>query len=79
MTPREGIDPRLARELRQSSVISIQSPMLKCMTESRPTLATVNLSSAVIAVTLVATEALSRDHLKVAVPPAPPASWISTR
>ena len=73
MTPAgTGLMPGWRANSNQSSVISIQSPILKCITESRPTLATVNLSSAVIAVTLVATEALSRDHLNVAVPLAPP-------
>ncbi len=73
-----GLTPGWRANSSQSSVISIQSPILKCITESRPTLATVSLSNAVIAVTLVATEALSRDHLNVAVPFGPP-SWISTR
>jgi hypothetical protein len=59
-------------------VISTQCPALKRSTASRPTLVTTSVSAAGISTTLVATEALSRDHLNVAVPGAP-ASWISTR
>ena len=54
---------------RASSVISIQSPGWKLRTSSLPVLCTVSWlaePTAVIAVTAVATEPLSRDHLNVA-------------
>ena len=58
----------------QSSVISTQSLGENRSTLSLPVLATVRVVPPVITLTAVATEALSRDHLKVAVPDgAPPA------
>ena len=69
---------------RQSSVTSTQSPSWKRSTSSRPMLSTVMRSRAgLMWLTREATVALSRDHLKVAVPSAPPRctstrySWFS--
>ena len=52
-------------------MISTQSPGLKRSTASRPVLATVTRTP-LVASTVAATVALSRDHLKVAFPIGPP-------
>lgn len=73
------ISPGNCENSRRSSTISTQSPSLKPSTSSRPS---VSSSSSVAETTLdtrAPTLAFSRDHLKVAPPPAVPASWISTR
>jgi hypothetical protein len=73
------ISPARCPNSRTSSLISTQSPSWKLSTSSRPSVCS---SSSVAEITLLTPEqtlAFSRLNLKVAPPPAVPASWISTR
>ena len=62
----------------QSSRISIHSPAWNPSTSSRPMLSTTRRLPPWISLTALMMVALSRDHLKVAVPRGPPL-WTSTR
>ena len=62
-----------------SSAISTQSPVLKERTSSRPSVANSSSPAETMLATRAQTLAFSRDHLKVAVAPGWPGSWISTR
>jgi hypothetical protein len=72
------ISPARPLSSRQSSVISIQSPSAKLSTASLPRLSTTRCDKSMTLVTRDTTDALSRDHLKVAVPSGP-LWWISIR
>ncbi|MGY4378247.1 hypothetical protein ACVWZ3_005886 [Bradyrhizobium sp. i1.3.6] len=79
VTVMRRISPAFCENSLGSSMISTQSPVLKRSTSSRPRLSSSSSVAEIMLATREPTLAFSRDHLKVAVPPGWPGSWISIR